>query len=94
LAGGFARAAGVGVTRDCDAVVRGGAGALARGRLGGAGVAATGSVPPTGGDCVLVTGARRRGVTGAGVLASATESSAVLRRRGGFGGAGSSMRRV
>jgi len=94
LGAGLTRAEGVGVAGDCDAVARGVAGTLARGRLGGARVAAAGSVPSAAGGCVLVTGARRRGVTGAGALASATGSSAVLRLRGGFGGAGSSMRRV
>jgi hypothetical protein len=92
------RAGGFGGGTFVAAVARGGAGVLARVRLGGARVPSP--MPPTpsaAGDagCVLTAGVRRRGTTGAGALASAAGSAAGLRRRGGgFGGTGSSMRRV
>jgi len=67
----------------------------ARVRFGTARVAPADSGISAMGGGVFVGGARRRGVTGPGVPESTPGSAAVLRLRGGgFGGTGSSMRRV
>jgi len=76
------------------AAVRVGTGA-ARARFGAARVAVAGSGVSATGGSVFVGGARRRGVCGAGAPESTPGSAAVFRLRGGgFGGTGSSMRRV